>query len=59
MRIRPQNRPGEPVDGLIEDPWKVFAGDPSGEGCAAAFEDLDFVADSRDTLYYARAIEAR
>jgi hypothetical protein len=58
VRIRPQASPGEPVDRLIEDPWKVFPCDGGRDGCAVAFEDIDFVADGRDTLYYARAIEA-
>jgi len=58
VRIRPQDDPEEPVDGLIEDPWKVFPCAPSNDGCAVAFEDLDFVIGGRDTLYYARAVEA-
>jgi hypothetical protein len=58
VRIRPQSRPGEPVAGLIEDPWRVFPcpGDPAG--CRVAFDDPDFPDSGRDALYYVRAIEA-
>jgi hypothetical protein len=57
VRIRPQARPGEPVETLIEDPWRVFACDGNPAGCAVRFEDKDFAAASRDTLYYVRAIQ--
>lgn len=58
VRIRPQNRPGEPVDPLIEDPWKVYQCAPDPQGCAVRFVDEDFEGAERDTLYYVRAIEA-
>jgi len=59
VRIRPQDRPGEPVEQLIEDPWQVIACDPTNTaGCTATFSDPEFVSDARDTLYYVRAIEA-
>ncbi len=56
---RPQHVDGESVDPLIEDPWPVFpcAADPAG--CHVAFSDHEFRRSGRDTLYYARAIEAR
>jgi len=57
VRIRPQVRPAEPVDALIEDPWRVFACAPDRRGCTVDFSDPEFVASGRDALYYARAIE--
>lgn len=57
VRIRPQVRPDEPVDQLIEDPWRVFPcqGDPAG--CEVVFSDEDFLAAGRESIYYARAIQ--
>ena len=57
VRIRPQVRPDEPVDGLIEDPWMSFPCEPDPEGCTIEFTDPDFVDGGRDTLYYVRALE--
>jgi hypothetical protein len=58
VRIRPQAAPGEPVAGMIEDPWKTIACEPSQAGCVAHFEDPDFATAARDSVYYVRAIEA-
>jgi hypothetical protein len=58
VRIRPQNHPGEPVESLIESPWRSFECDPDPAGCSVTFEDPEFPTDGRDTLYYVRAIEA-
>ena len=58
VRIRPQKRPGEPVEELIEDPWRVLdcsAGDQ--EGCVVEFTDPDYMMAGRDTTYYVRAIQ--
>ena len=58
IRIRPQSVPGEPVDSLIEDPWKSFDCDiTDNNGCTIEFEDLDFAATGRDAVYYVRALQ--
>jgi hypothetical protein len=58
VRIRPQSRPDEPLEGLIEDPWLTLPCPGQGEGCAVQFEDEAFAGDARDSVYYVRAIEA-
>jgi hypothetical protein len=57
VRIRPQARPGEALEGLIEDPWKVLPCAPDPAGCRVTFEDPEFEAAARDTVYYVRALE--
>jgi hypothetical protein len=57
VRIRPQQVAGEPVDGLIEDPWRTFPCEPSEAGCTVEFGDDEFSVRARDALYYVRAIE--
>ena len=57
VRIRPQQFPGEPLEGLVEDPWRVFPCEGDGAGCAVEFEDEEFAGAGRDAVYYARAIE--
>jgi hypothetical protein len=59
VRIRPQIAKGEPVDPLIEDPWKTFHCPPDRSGCSSSFDDPDFPMLGRDTVYYARAIEEK
>ena len=58
IRIRPQTTHAEAVGPLIEDPWKVFDCDTSvSSGCEFEFEDADFAAQGRDTVYYVRALQ--
>jgi len=57
VRIRPQSYSGEPIDPLIEDPWKTFDCEPSQEGCVVEFEDEQFLGSNREIVYYARAIQ--
>jgi hypothetical protein len=58
VRIRPQRAPDEEIVGLVEDPWRVIECDGDPEGCVGTFVDEDYVTGGRDSLYYARAIEA-
>jgi len=58
VRVRPQSRADEPIEALVEDPWRTFACEGGPEGCRVEFEDPDFVADGRESIYYVRAIEA-
>jgi hypothetical protein len=57
VRIRPQQVAGEPIEGLIEDPWRTFPCEPSEAGCVVEFADPEFAVRARDAVYYVRAIE--
>ena len=57
IRIRPQTYPKEPIEALIEDPWRVFQCDPSQEGCEVEFEDPNYLDANREIIYYVRAIQ--
>ncbi len=57
VRIRPQTYEGEPVDDLIESPWKVLPCNDEGEGCVVDFVDREYPDAGRDTVYYVRAIQ--
>ena len=59
VRIRPQVRPGEPIEPLIDDPWKTLPCPGTPDGCVVTFEDLDFRPTGRDALYYVRAIQEK
>jgi hypothetical protein len=58
VRIRPQTSADEPLDGLVEDPWRVLPCPADGSGCVVEFADTEFAGSGRDAIYYARAIEA-
>jgi hypothetical protein len=58
VRIRPQESEDESLVGLVEDPWRTFPCPEDGNGCVIEFADPEFTQDRRDTVYYARAIEA-
>ncbi|MEM9255880.1 MAG: DUF3604 domain-containing protein [Pseudomonadota bacterium] len=57
VRIRPQRYANESVGPLIEDPWLSLDCPPNPEGCVVRFQDEDFSADRRDTVYYVRALQ--
>ena len=57
VKIRPQARPGEPVEGLIQDKFLVHQCPPDAGGCSFTFTDPAYALDGRDAIYYVRAIE--
>ncbi len=57
VRIRPQITKDEPMEKLIEDPWKVIKCPEDPAGCVVTFEDPDFLASNRTNVYYVRAVE--
>jgi hypothetical protein len=58
IRVRPQTRPGEPIEPLIDDPWRRFDCPDDPAGCRIRFSDPDFVASGRSAVYYVRALQA-
>lgn len=58
VKIRPQASENEPMDGLVQDPWKVFPCNDDGRGCKVTFEDPAFKQEGRYALYYVRAVQA-
>ena len=57
VRIRPQARAGEPVDGLIEDKFLVHPCPADANGCSFRFSDPSYATGKRDAIYYVRAVQ--
>jgi len=57
IRIQRQQSESEPVDDLIEDPWKIIPCPEDPELCVVEFEDPSYAEHRRDLLYYVRAIQ--
>ena len=57
VRIRPQVYENEPLDNLVEDPWRTFECGDDPMGCELEFEDADFANSAREAVYYVRAVQ--
>jgi len=57
IRVLPQIRKDEPIDDLIQDPWRTFQCKPNQAGCQVSFTDNTFAGKRRDAVYYVRAIQ--
>ncbi|MGD8608348.1 MAG: DUF3604 domain-containing protein [Myxococcales bacterium] len=57
IRILRQLREDEPVEDLIEDPWKSIPCPEGQDLCVVQFEDPSYVELGRNALYYVRAIQ--
>jgi len=58
VRIRARENDEQDTASLVDDPWRRFECAPDPSGCRVEFDDPEFAANARDSLYYARAIEA-
>ena len=56
VRIRKQLDPRDPIDELIEDPWRVFPCPANEAGCQIDFQDPE-PDPERENIYYVRAIQ--
>lgn len=57
IRILRQLSEGEPVEDLIEDPWKTIPCPEGPDLCVVEFEDPSYAELGRKALYYVRAIQ--
>lgn len=57
IRIRPRVDPSENIADLITDPWRTFECAADESGCVVEFEDPEFAAAGRDSVYYVRVLE--
>ncbi|MBT8116059.1 MAG: DUF3604 domain-containing protein [Arenicella sp.] len=57
VRIQPQISSDEKIGDLIDDVFVSHQCEADQNGCSFEFEDPEFAANGRDTLYYARAIQ--
>jgi len=57
VRIRPRRTPDEPMELLIEDPWRRFECPADPAGCEVSFDDPAFPRAGRDAVYYVRALQ--
>jgi hypothetical protein len=57
IRIQRQRTEDEPIDDLIEDPWKTIPCPEGPELCVVEFDDASYGELNRDLLYYVRAIQ--
>jgi hypothetical protein len=57
VRIRPQIEAEEPVEMLIDDPWRRFECPEDPSGCVVEFTDPEFLTAGREAIYYVRAVQ--
>ena len=57
VRIRPQIEAEEPVEMLIDDPWRRFECPEDRSGCVVEFTDPEFLTAGREAVYYVRAVQ--
>ncbi len=58
VRVRPQVRPDEPIEALIDDPWRSFDCPGTAAGCSVELSDPEWPTLGRSAAYYVRAIQA-
>ena len=56
VKILPTQNLGS-LDKAIQDPWKTFQCDDTGQGCSISFQDNAFSSAKENAIYYVRAIQ--